>query len=516
MGTATYWKQPDRSIRRMLLLCLLAVVTWGYTQPGACEERFASQSFILHGKTLSVIPADLDEKGPVEIIVVSKTGIYPSEKRWISIFSADETLKYGSSPLQRWEVDRDAAIFEVGDVAPSPGKEIFFVTSGGIRYYAREARDHFLIQSRTLLKVPTAAVFPAAGSLPRSGLLADWHQDGQKMLMVPQFGVFKFFNLNAAGHWNLAEQVSIVPRTFLQSDREDDGIMRSYSLRLDYRFPRIATQDFNGDGRKDLLLTKEESIYIYLQGADGHFSREPAAPIHLPGRPRGKQPDWNFSLQTIPADINNDGFADMVLLFSHGTGSFLERKVDVSIFLNQRVADKPFLNQPNQTLTFKGITSGVCLTDLNGDALQDLMFSYIRLGFWNTVKNLISKQVDIHTSVYLLQRNQTFSSEPDFHTETEYKLDLTHGIKFNGIWPSVEGDFNGDGSPDLLVANDGKLRIYRTPQGKGIYSNLYHQADILTCRFVHIVDLNRDGLDDILLYEKKKNGSISVLLNKGF
>jgi hypothetical protein len=515
MGTATYWKHPVRSIRRALLLCLFSVVVWGFIQPGNCAERFAPQSFVLQGKILSVIPADLDEKGPAEIIVVSKTGIYPSEKRWISVFSADDIFRYGSSPRQRWEVDRDAAIFEVGDVAPFPGKEIFFITSSGIRYYARQERNRFATQSLTLLKVPTAAVASAAGSLPRSGLLADWHKDGRKMLMIPQFGVFKFFNLNASGNWNRAEQVSIVPRTFLQSDREDDGILRSYSFRLDYRFPRFATRDFNGDGRQDLLLTKEESIYVYLQNAGGHFSREPVPPIHLPGRPRGKQPDWNFSLQTIPADINNDGFADMVLLFSHGTGSFLERKVDVSIFLNQKVADKPFLDHPHQTLTFKGITPGVCLTDLNGDGFQDLMFSYIRLGFWNTVKNLISKKVAIHTSVYLLQRNQIFSSEPDFHTETEYKLDLTHGIKFNGIWPSVEGDFNGDGSPDLLIANDGELRIYRTPEGKGMYSKLYHQANIRTCRFAHIADLNRDGLDDILLYEKKKDGSISVLLNKG-
>jgi len=502
-------------IRRALMLFLFLMLTGDFARPGECQELFENQSFVLKGKTLAVIPADLDEKGPAEIIVISKTGMYPTEQRWVSIFSADDPLKYGSAPLQQWEVDPDAAMFEVGDVAPFPGKEIFFITSNGIRYYAREDSDLFSTHSRSLLEVPTAAVFPAAGFLPRSGVLADWQQNGQKMILVPQFGTLKFFGRNSSGNWDFAEQISIVPRTFLQSDREDDGILRSYSFRLDYRQPLIFTHDFNGDGQKDLLLTQQESIFVYPRGADGHISREPAATIHLPGRAQRKQPDWNFSFLTIPAEINNDGFADMVLIHSRGTGSFLERKVEISIFFNQKIPDKPFPDKPNKTLTFKGITPGVSLTDMNGDGLQDLMFSYIKLGFWNTVKNLLSKQVNVYTSIYLLQGNHVFPAEPDFQTKTGYALDLTHGMQFNGIWPSLDGDFNGDGYPDLLVANDGNVRVYQSPEGRGLYSTSHHQVNVVTCRFKHIIDLNNDGLDDIVFYDKKKKGAISVLLNKG-
>lgn len=506
---------PDRLVRCGLLLFLFSMIAWGFARPGEGTELFKAQSFVVPGKMLALMPADLDENGLVELIVISKTGIYPSEQRWVSIFSADDTLKYGPLPRQRWLVDHRATLFEVGDVAATPGKEIFFITSNGIRYYAREDSGLFSTHSLPLLEVPTAAVFPAPGSLPRSRWLADWQKNGKVLLMVPQFGMFKFFGRNKSGNWELAEQVSVVPRTFLQSDQEDDGILRSYSFRLDYRFPKIFTQDFNGDGQKDLLLTEQESIFVYPRDSDGHFSREPAATIHLPGRPTGKQPDWNFSLNTIPAEINKDGFTDMVLILSQGTGSFLEREVDIFIFRNQKSPEKPFPDQPNQTLTFKGISPGVSVTDLNGDGLQDLMFSYIKLGFWNTVKNLLSKRVDIYTSIYLMQNNHGFSTEPDFHIHTGYDLDLTHGIKLNGIWPSLDGDFDGDGYPDLLIASDGKVRIYQTPQGKDLYSNSYDQSNVVTCRFKHIIDLNRDGLDDIVLYEKKKSGVVSVLLNKG-
>lgn len=121
-----------------------------------------------------------------------------------------------------------------------------------------------------------------------------------------------------------------------------------------------------------------------------------------------------------------------LLTLAQSTGGFLERKVEVFVFLNQKIQDAPFPDQPDQAITFYGITPGVSVADINGDGFQDLLFSGIELGFWNSVKNLISKEVDVLTSVYLFQSNNQYSDKPDFYTKTEYQLDLTHGIRFNG------------------------------------------------------------------------------------
>ena len=99
-----------------VLTCLFSLE--GYSQ-GA--DLFSAQSLIVEGKKLSVIPTDLDGRGLFEIVVVSKTGVYPKEKRWISVFKADTSAQYSTTAGQRWEVDHAAAIFDVGDVAPSPG-----------------------------------------------------------------------------------------------------------------------------------------------------------------------------------------------------------------------------------------------------------------------------------------------------------------------------------------------------------------------------------------------------------
>jgi hypothetical protein len=134
----------------------------GYSE-GA--NLFSEQPLVVEGKMLSVIPADLDGRGLFEIVVISKTGIYPKEKRWISIFSAGATTaQYSGTARQRWEVDQAAAILDVGDVASSPGKEIFYLTGRGISYYAQGENGNFSTTPHKLIALPTITVFPAAGS----------------------------------------------------------------------------------------------------------------------------------------------------------------------------------------------------------------------------------------------------------------------------------------------------------------------------------------------------------------
>lgn len=491
----------------------LAIFIYASTACGT--PLFSIQSFTLKDRTLAVIAADLNNEGPDEIIVIKKTGEYPDEQRWISIFSADAHLNYTITPDQEWQIDRTAAMFEVGDVAPSPGKEIFFLTPGSIRYYAQKENGSYSVESRLLFNSPNAAVSPASGSLPRIKLLSDWQKNGEKTMLVPQFGALSFFSRTYPGKWTIAGPISTVPQTFLYSDQEDDGIIRSYSLRLDYRLPKIFTQDFNGDGRTDLLLTQQESVYVYPQTSDGRFSEQPSLTLTMPGRPGGKDADWNLSMLAIPADLNGDGFSDMVVRIGRAADGFLERRTDVLIFLNKGDPARPYKDTPNQTITIFGITPGIYLKDVNKDGRKDLIFSNIVLGFWNTVKNLISKQVDVYTSVYVFRKDNRFPVKPDFHTEEEYRLDLTRGIQFNGIWPSVESDFDADGYPDLLIARDGEIKVYQTQQKKTLLSTERRQAGVVTCPFRLITDLNRDGLADIIFYEKKKDAKLSILLNNG-
>ena len=503
--------------RRGDLLYFFFVLTCLFSLEGYSEgaDLFAAQSLIVAGKKLAVIPTDLDGQEMFEIVVVSKTDVYPKEKRWISIFKADTSGQYSTTAGQRWEIDHAAAILDVGDVAPSPGKEIFYLTGDGIRYYPQEENGNFSTTPQNLLSFPTITVFPAAGSLPRARLLVDWKRNGGKLLLVPQFDSLVFFDRDGSGNWQKTERVTLVPRTFLFSDQVNDGAFRDFSLHAEFRLPRIFVEDFNGDGLPDLLLTEQETASVYLHQSEGHFAPKPSATIVFPVRPSGKDSDTSLSFLLTPVDVNGDEFVDMILTLTKGTGKFLERKIIIFIYLNQQTPDDPFSPQPDQTITVDGITPGVNIEDVNGDGRGDLLFSSVPVGFWKIVKNLISKRVDLETSIYLMRSDNQYPTKPDFYEKTSYQLELTHGIRFHGAWPTLGGDFTGDGHRDLLVARDEKIAIYPKNQDGDLFSKPLTQSGVFTSPFMHIVDLNSDGRDDLLFYETERDGKISILLNTG-
>ena len=144
-----------------------------------------------------------------------------------------------------------------------------------------------------------------------------------------------------------------------------------------------------------------------------------------------------------------------------------------------------------------------------------MYFTKIKLGFWKIVQNLISKRVTLDTSIYLLQNDSRYPDDPDFLLKTDYKINLTHKIRFQGTWPTIKSDFNKDGLIDLLVARDDKIEIFLNTLSENLFSKPFVQSGVVTSPFMQITDLNNDGFNDLIFYEKKRNGKISVLLNKG-
>jgi hypothetical protein len=504
--TCNHLHKHLRSGRGSLYFFLILICLFSFEGNGKGADLFSDQSLIVEDRMISVIPTDLDGRGPAEIVVVTKTGVYPKEKRWISIFSADSSAQYSRTARQRWEVDHAATMFDVGDVAPYPGKEIFYLTGQGISYYPQEKDGSFSTTPHNLLSFPTITVFPADGSLPRGRLFDNWKRNGRKMLLLPQFDSLVFFDRSGSGDWQKTERVTVAPRAFLFSDQVDDGAFRDFSLHAEFRLPRIFVEDFNGDGLPDLLLTEQESVTVYLHQSDGHFGPKPSAKIVFPVRPSGKDSETSLSFLMTPVDVNGDEFVDVVLTLTKGTGKFLERKIIIYIFLHQQTPDDPFSPHPDQTITVDGVTPGISIEDVNGDGRGDLLLSSIRVGFWNIVKNLISKRVDLDTSIYLLRSDNKYPTQSDFRQKTSYQIDLTHGIRFHGSWPTLGGDFTGDGHRDLLIARDEKITIYpKNPDGD-LFSKPLTQSGVLTSPFMHIVDLNSDGRDD---------RKITVLLNTG-
>jgi hypothetical protein len=59
----TYRLHSHRFLRCLFLLFISFILVCNFVKTGECKQFFETQSFVTEGRTLAVIPADLDDSG---------------------------------------------------------------------------------------------------------------------------------------------------------------------------------------------------------------------------------------------------------------------------------------------------------------------------------------------------------------------------------------------------------------------------------------------------------------------
>ena len=175
--------------------------------------------------------------------------------------------------------------------------------------------------------------------------------------------------------------------------------------------PALAIGDFNGDGYPDLAVTNVEGTVVLLGNGDGTFQ----AARNVAGDDQG-------GAGIIAPDLNNDGRADLFaygdgyysyMLFGNGDGTFT-----VSSLLT--MSPPPFETSPADAL----------VADFNGDGKPDLALLFY----------LCCTPVSSYVQLLPGNGDGTFGSAVNYHLNTGFNL-------------AVVGDFDGDGTADLVLAS---------------------------------------------------------------
>src|SRR5208283_4452554 len=236
----------------------------------------------------------------------------------------------------------------------------------------------------------------------------------------------------------------------------------------------IALADLNGDGKPDLLVANASGVAVLLGNGDGTF--QPAVTYGS-----GGSSPWSVAV----ADVNRDGKPDLIVAnYSSST---------VGVLLGN--GDGTF--QPAATYGSGGNGPwSVAVADVNGDGNPDLLVVNV---FDNTVGVLLGNGDGT------FQAAVTYSSGGGFRA------------------PSIAvADLNGDGKPDLAVANDcggcdGSVAVL-LGNGDGTFRPgvLYGSGGDLTWG-VAIADVNGDGKPDLIVLNTFNyyTANISVLLGNG-
>ncbi len=278
----------------------------------------------------------------------------------------------------------------------------------------------------------------------------------------------------------------------------------------------IGHADFNGDKLPDLAVLNygDQNIHIYLNTGNGSFRN--TGKLIKPGK---------IPINLITADVNNDGFSDIVvtmryhkivLLLGMGKGHFAEPK------------SYPVKGQPT------GLVSG----DYNKDGLPDIAAALAGSG-------------NVGVQIYWGKGNNRFEGSDVFRgggqplaianidANSDGQMDLvtasnsTHIIAvfenqgdetFKRLKPFASGefpkfiiaaDFSGDGHDDIAVSNstlDTISMVLGRGDGSFTYPPIYHPVDEYP-QGMAIGDFNKDGMLDLAATCRDKD-LVDVMLRR--
>ena len=207
--------------------------------------------------------------------------------------------------------------------------------------------------------------------------------------------------------------------------------MPSFADRVDhttgaYYTTGVTAGDLDGDGKPELMVAGEypdDITIFYNKSIPGTISFTDS--IHLSV--------GNYPRRTTVDDLDGDGKPDLVV---SGISNFL------IVFRNTSTPGH-LLFGPGKVINTGQFPGQVIITDLNGDNKSDLAVA--NAGDYSSPGNTISifKNTSIGSTI-------TFDNKVDFQT----------GINPNGI---AAGDLDGDGKPELSVtnSNNGTVSIFR-------------------------------------------------------
>src|SRR5208337_2989314 len=245
------------------------------------------------------------------------------------------------------------------------------------------------------------------------------------------------------------------------------------------------------------------------------------------------QPQQTYSVGMFPfgiavADFNGDGFPDIATANAQSN--------TVSVLLGK--GDGTF--QPQQTYAVGVVPRGIAVADFNGDGIPDLV---------------VVNEFDFTVGVLLGNGDGTFQPQQTYPTGNQQQAYFIVVADFNGdgipdlavadpLFPHttvsvllgngdgsfgppqnyaagsqplqiVTGDFNGDGIPDLAVSNTPDQVSVLLGNGDGSFQPPTQYSAGFDTNGLAVTDFNGDGILDLVVANEDAPGTVRVLLGNG-
>jgi len=471
----------------------------------AAAPHFQVQALMVEGEVASVIAADLDGDGRKDLVAVYKTGLPPYQKRSFAIFWNRNGIFAPRPDLMLAVDEAEACAYDAGSVGPGPAEDLLLVTPRGVN--AKSFPGRVPAPPRKLVEHPTLFHQPINGELPRVKLIYDLAGPGSRDLLVPALGSLAVFR-RTGDHYDKAAELEV--------DMEvSGGPKRNEGIEVRYGFPALNVMDTDGDGLRDIIATQEDRIAIYRQSPGFSFHPQPDFSRDFAVRTPADHRERGTSATTLVADVDGDGFADLIVRKQVFEGVTSARNT-IYLFFGRRDG---FSAKPAEVLESEGVSLfQTQLVDLNGDGRPDLVVPYTSFGVFALIRMLTAKTAKVDFQIYPFDpKTRKFTPEPASSRELKFHIPLSGDSDLQAI--SLTADVTGDGKPDLIFgSSDEELEIYPALGGGEFASSAAETVEVRAAGVLDAVDLDGKGRSDLILYYPKTRGhrsEIVVLINRG-
>jgi hypothetical protein len=268
----------------------------------------------------------------------------------------------------------------------------------------------------------------------------------------------------------------------------------------------VTSADVNGDGKPDLVVADVYGgVSVLLGNGSGGF----AAPITYAAGP--------YPGSVATADLNHDGRLDLVVadhdggvavLLGTATTAVIAITASASVSGPLRVGSTViFTVTPEQAVAVTGAPTlalsdgGIASYNASASTPTSLVFNYT-VAAAQTASDLLVTGLDLNGATITVPGTLSFAAASLYAVgQTPYSVTVA--------------DVNGDGKPDLVVANnmfDGTVEVLLGTGSGGFEPSATYSAGYFPGS-VTVADLTGDGKRDLVVADQL--GGVSVLLNNG-
>lgn len=455
------------------------------------------------GRVVTADIADLDGDGRADIWALSIYGVPPDSRRELRVHFQRPDGSFADAPDWTGAAVDGAAAYDLADLPDGSGQELLLLRRDRVSVLSFVGRQ---LATRELVIPgdPTIAAAPDERGLDRYRLV---REEIGPNLLVPGLG--ELIVLTPAGE--VLSRPAVGARANYFIPHRPGPLVGESEIESYYDLAHIETGDVDGDGRPDLITSTRHELRVFRQREGGAFPREADQVLAFRRLDETDQIRGSGNVRMATGDFDGDGRAD--LLVTSTTGGLLDARSETTFHLNRKGTWS--LTEPDGSFVVEGGWSSLQLVDLDADGRPELAEARVALTVLEIIEFLLQRSIDAQVSYFKTGEDGVFEPEPIRRVTVTVGIELDTFTQ-KGFFPSMDVDLNGDGLPDRIGSADGDAVEVYLGGGESPHSKRTARQEMDTRGSIRFGDVDGDGLPDFLLFDRTRpDAPLRIVVNQG-